>query len=390
MSGKGPTPSGPGGRSVAVVGAGAFGGWAAWHLLRAGCQVTLVDAWGPGNSRASSGGDTRVMRHGYGDDVLYLRLAARSLELFQEHERLWDTPLYDPTGVLWLVHDDDVAARTSQHRFVEAGIPHRVLDRDTLAQQFPQLGLDDIRYGLLEESAGILSARRSCAAVHDAFEAAGGRVVRAWAEPGALQGDQLDALTLSDGARLEADAYVFACGPWLGRVCPDLAPPSAPLVKPTRQEVFTFGVPPGDTQHVPPALPIWADQGERFWYGIPGNLGRGFKLGDDTRGAEIDPTADERVVSQAGLEAARAYLGQRFPALVDAPLIESRVCCYEESPDGDFLVDRHPAARNAWLLGGGSGHGFKHGPALGELLTQCLLGERTPETRFAIERFASA
>jgi glycine/D-amino acid oxidase-like deaminating enzyme len=193
-------------------------------------------------------------------------------------------------------------------------------------------------------------------------------------------------VTLSDGTTLTADAYVFACGPWLGHLFPDVI---GERVRPTRQEVFFFGTPSGDRRFTEEALPVWADHGAHFWYGIPGNEWRGFKLADDTRGPAFDPTAGERLPSAAGLAAARAYLGFRFPALSAAPLLEARVCQYENSPDEHFIIDRHPSAANAWLVGGGSGHGFKHGPAVGELVAGLVLAGGTAGPEFRLSRFAS-
>jgi glycine/D-amino acid oxidase-like deaminating enzyme len=134
---------------------------------------------------------------------------------------------------------------------------------------------------------------------------------------------------------------------------------------------------------------VWADHGTQFWYGIPGNEWRGFKLADDTRGPPFDPTAGERIPSAAGIAAARAYLSYRFPALKAAPLVEARVCQYEQSPDEHFIIDRHPRAANAWLVGGGSGHGFKHGPAVGELVAGLVLAGGTAAPEFRLSRFAS-
>jgi glycine/D-amino acid oxidase-like deaminating enzyme len=125
-------------------------------------------------------------------------------------------------------------------------------------------------------------------------------------------------------------------------------------------------------------------------YGIPGNQGRGFKLADDTRGPEFDPTTGERKISEEALQRTREYLAFRFPGMRDAPLTESRVCQYEQTPDSDFVVDRHPLAGNVWLLGGGSGHGFKHGPALGELVFKLVLEDGELKDCWSLKRFSEA
>src|SRR5438552_2149580 len=135
-------------------------------------------------------------------------------------------------------------------------------------------------------------------------------------------------------------------------------------------------------------LPVWADHGRGFIYGIPGNEWSGFKVADDTRWPPFDPTTGERVPTPEALKAAREYLAFRFPGLKGAPLVEARVCQYENSPDEHFIIDRHPAATNVWLVGGGSGHGFKHGPAVGELVAKLVLGGEVAPPEFRLSRFA--
>ena len=371
---------------VAVIGAGAFGGWTALNLLRRGAQVTLLDAWGPGHSRASSGGESRVIRHAY-ESRLYVDMARRSLDLWRAANAAWGRPLFSPTGVLFMTQ------RGPGERFLEiagghlaaAGVNHQVLSREDLSRRYPQLNLDSIAGGLLEPDAGFLLARRACQAVVDIFRREGGDYRTAYVEPGTMRGGAMINVALSTGGILQADQFVFACGPWLKQLFPDVLGPHLTL---SRQEIFYFGPPPGEHRYSIPNLPVWADFGGTLWYGIPGAESRGFKIADDTRGPELDPTATERSVSARGLEAAREYLGYRFPGLEQAPLIESRVCQYSNTPDADFIVDRHPQAENAWLVGGGSGHGFKHGPALGELVAEQVLHARPPEASFRLARFA--
>jgi glycine/D-amino acid oxidase-like deaminating enzyme len=372
---------------VAVVGAGAFGGWLALWLCRRGARVTLLDAWGPGNSRSSSGGETRVLRAMYGRDCLYTEWVARALGLWTEAEQLWGVPLYRPTGALWMFGGDDGYARASLPCLAAAGLPARELDLGSAAERFPQVSFAGIASVFYEERAGYLAARRACRAVAAAVAAAGGEVREAGASPGGILrrgAGAMEPLALSDGTRLAADVYVFACGPWLGGLFPELL---GPRLRATRQEVFYFGAPPGSGGSFGDrALPVWIDFGERIYYGIPGNDDRGFKVADDSRGEPFDPTHGERVPSAAALDRARRHLARRFPGMAGAPLLESRVCQYENSLDGQLLVDRHPGAANVWLLGGGSGHGFKLGPALGEYAADLILRDGAPRPELALAR----
>lgn len=369
---------------VVVVGAGAFGGWTALWLRRGGARVTLLDAWGPGNSRASSGGETRVIRATYGPRAVYTRMAARALTLWKEHAQRWQRRLYHPIGVLWLVEGDDQYEKAALPLLAEAGVAFEQLSGAETARRYPQINCERVRWAIFEREGGYLTARAACAAVLEAVVAEGGEYRQVAAQPGGAGSGKLAGVKLSDGTTLAADAYVFACGPWLGRLFPDVI---GERVRSTRQEVYFFGTPAGDRRFTEEALPVWADHGARFMYGIPGNEWRGFKVADDTRGPVFDPSAGERIPTPGSLAAARDYLAFRFPELKDAPLVEARVCQYENSPDEHFIIDRHPAAANAWLVGGGSGHGFKHGPALGELVARLVLGDGTPDPQFRLSRF---
>ena len=372
--------------SAIVVGAGAFGGWTALMLRRRGVRVTLVDAWGPGNSRASSGGETRVIRGVYGGDRIYTAMARRAFELWHENENRWKKTLYTRTGALWMVSDAGEFVRASLPFLKEFAFSYDELTPAEAGKRYPQIAFEGIRWALLEKEAGFLLARRSCADVVDGLVAEGGEYRQGQATPGEISGGQLSGVALSDGTRLTADAYVFACGPWLPRVFPALL---GTRIEPTRQEVFFFGTPAGDGRFSEGQMPVWVET-PRFFYGIPGNERRGFKIADDARGPAFDPTSGDRTPTAEGLRSARDYVARRFPALASAPLVESRVCQYENSTDHHYIVDRHPEAANAWILGGGSGHGFKMGPAVGELVAGNVLGEKPLEPFFSLKRFEGA
>jgi glycine/D-amino acid oxidase-like deaminating enzyme len=371
---------------VIVVGAGAFGGWTALYLLRRGAQVTLIDAWGPGNSRASSGGETRIIRGTYGPNQPYTRMAARALQLWQENQKRWNRTLFRRMGVLWMIaRDDDSYEKGSLPMLREAGMPYVEMNYNDLSRAYPQVNFDGVRWAIFEPESGGLMAREACAAVRDAFIAEGGTYRQLAVDPPEIRGGELQDLSFNNGnGRIASSRYVFACGPWLGNMFPDVI---GEKIRPTRQEVFFFGTAGGDIRFNPEKMPIWVDHGERFFYGFPVIERRGFKIADDTRGPMFDPTNGQRVASAEGLASAREHLGLRFPMLKHAPLLESRVCQYENSPDQNFIMDRHPRAGNVWLLGGGSGHGFKHGPAVGEMAAEMVMTEKIPNPLFALGRF---
>jgi sarcosine oxidase len=385
---------------VAVIGAGAFGGWTALCLLERGMRVTLVDAWGAGNSRSSSGGETRVMRGTYGPDQPYTEMAARALRIWGKYERRWKRQFLHRSGVLWMAaHRDDAFERGSVEMLHASKIRYQELSTAQMQKLWPQIHFDGIEWGIFEPDCGYLDARASCAAVVDAVVAGGGKyrqaaVLAPELDPSATSARVLNqqskisnqqSLALSDGSHLKADVCIFACGPWLGKLFPQAI---GNLVQATKQDVFFFGTPPGDTRFHDPNIPVWADHRDHFYYGIPGSDRRGFKIADDSRGPSFDPTHGERIIDPKTLRDIREYLAFRFPAMKDAPLVESRVCQYEQTPDSHFIIDRHPASENVWLLGGGSGHGFKHGPAMGEMMADLILKDREAPAVWKLSRFS--
>ena len=369
--------------SVIVVGAGAFGGWSAFQLLQRGDKVTLLDAWGPGNSRASSGGETRTIRATYGPaHVLYTQMVARALQLWQKYEREWKVKLFFRSGALRMAGDDDSYERATLPVLQEAGIRFEKLSMAECARRWPQMNFEGVSWSVYEPDSGFLAARRGCEAVVSAFLKEGGQYRQAQVTPSPIVSNRMEGIRVSSGEVLTADYYVFALGPWLGKVFSFLDR----LITPTRQEVFFFGTPPGDLRFTEAQLPTWIDGGKKPFFGVPGNHWRGFKIADDTRGPVIDPTTVEREITQQKLADARAYLRTRFPALANAPLLESRVCQYENSTDHNFILDRHPEAENVWIVGGGSGHGFKHGPVIGEMVADAIMGLKPAAKEMRIAR----
>jgi len=360
---------------VAVVGAGVFGAWSAYKLRQQGASVLLIDAYGPGNSRASSGGESRMIRMGYGPDEIYSRMAQRSLVLWQElfGER---HNLFVKTRILWLAHDRDPYCEATAGTLQRIGVPHEKLDRNELARRYPQITLGKVAWGIIEPDSGVLLARRAVQVVAATARALGVDYREEAIAPPAANGP----IRSVSGDEIRAGVYVFACGPWLPKLFAELL---GELIHVTRQEVVFLGVPPGDDRFNVGVMPCWIDFNDLV-YALPNVEGRGFKLAIDAHGPEFDPDSGQRVVTTSGLDAVRKYLAQRVPLVADAPVTETRVCQYENTSNGDFLIDKHPGFENVWLVGGGSGHGFKHGPVVGEYVAQMLSGNGTPEPRFSL------
>ncbi len=370
---------------VVIVGAGVFGAWTALHFARRDKRVLLLDAYGPGNARASSAGESRIIRMGYGADEIYTRWSQKSLTQWKEFFGFTRPGLFRETGVLWLGAEGDARVRDTAATLTRCGVAFEEMDRATLKRRYPQICFDGIATGLLEPESGVLMARRAVAAlVEDAIirgvEYRVAEVVAPVAGGGAGSGE-LKSVTTRGGEEIEAESFVFACGAWLGKIFPDVL---GERIFPTRQEIYFLGVPAGDTRFSPAALPTFLFQGDET-YGMPDLEGRGFKIALDRHGVRVDPDTQSRIVTEAAAEEVRSYVGRRFPGLRGAPIVETRVCQYENTSNGDFLIDRHPTIGNLWFVGGGSGHGFKHGPAVGEYVAGRILDGATGEQRFSLE-----
>ena len=361
----------------AVIGAGVFGAWIAYRLRKAGYSVALLEAYGPGNSRSSSGGESRIIRMSYGPDELYTRWSVRSLELwkqlFNETNR---AQLFVQTGVLWTAPEGCSRAGSNRDSLIQNGVPFEPLKHSELEHRFPQFRFSSPVSAILETTSGVILARQAVQTVVAAALARGVDYLHMLATPPPLAGP------------ISAGQYIYACGPWLPKLFPALL---GSRIHPTRQEVFFFGAPAGNLDFSPAVMPAWLDYGHPSGaYSLPDLEGRGFKLAFDRHGPGTDPDLQERVISSESIEGARAFIAERFPALARAPMVETRVCQYENTSNGDFLIDRHPEFDNVWIAGGGSGHGFKHGPAVGEYVERLLTSSIQPEPRFSLATKSAA
>ena len=370
------------GEHVAIVGAGVFGAWTAHHLQQAGHKVTLIDAWGPAHSRASSGGESRLTRAAYGKDVIYTRMAIEALPQWKALSAVAGLPIFVPAGILFFFPSEEPYVRDSIAAHKEFGLPTDVLSQAEMARRFPMIDFDGISVGLYEPGFGALMARRAVLTLVDRFVRAGGTYLKGFVEQPGRGEERLNDLRLSSGERVLADRFVFAAGPWLPKLFPDVI---GKRIEATRQEVFFFAPPAGDRRFLPGTMPGWADfNGGDIFYGFPDLESRGVKFGHDQHGAEVDPDTQSRRPSDTALAEIIAFRDRRFPLLKGAPLTEARVCQYENSSNGDFLIDLHPQWSNVLLVGGGSGHGFKHGPAVGRYAAARLFGSVKPEPRFSL------
>jgi glycine/D-amino acid oxidase-like deaminating enzyme len=357
--------------TAVVVGAGVFGSSLARHLAIEGWDVTLVEQESPGWDGSSSGGESRLVRYAHGAERWYARSARRARELWREI----DPTLMADCGVAWFAYGDDGWEADSERALMEEGIPVERLEPPEAAKLFPSLGTDDLAWVLFEPEAGVVFASRAVRVLAEQAREAGAKIVRARAEPhGALVGlcRERPGMVCEAPDLLEADYVVWACGPWLAKLFPGLVE-----LRPTLQEVVFF-----DAAEEWAKAPGWVDY-DRSLYGHGALRGWGFKAASDAEGNGADPD-DLGDLAGATEPRIRRYLADRFPALRDAPLRRHRPCPYELTVDTHFIAAPHPEHPHVWLLGGGSGHGFKHGPALAERVAAWLRGDEQADPRFAL------
>lgn len=361
---------------IVVIGAGAFGGWTALHLRMLGARVTLVDAYGPGNSRATSGDETRGVRSSYADRLLWVRWAKEAIRRWKEWDEVWARPfrmrLFFTTGDLAFRPEYDAWMTDTRISWDRIGAHYELPSIDDVRREYPVFRLDGMGVAMYEPDAGVVRARRACEVVAEAFRQEGGEVIVARAAPGRRSANRLDELLLEPGQPLRADAYVFACGPWLPKVLPDVMENRLRI---PLGHVYYFGTPPGDNRFTYPNLPSFNFPGITGWPCL-GVDNRGFRVRTGGRPPE-DPDVSQRWIDSSFHEQPRAFLAERFPLMENAPLLETRACHYESSIDRNFIIDKHPGLDNVWIAGGGSAEGFKFGPVVGEYVAKRVLGRET-------------
>ena len=345
---------------VAVIGAGAFGAWTALHLAEAGLRVTLVDMFGAGNDRSSSGGESRNIRAAYASNAFYTRWARQAWSRWLEREAEFGVRLVYPCGSL---RGGTAVELAEQSRiFTEIGAPWEQLRPDEVAYRWPQVSPagEDVFY---EPESGVLAATRSLQEVERAIGACGGVVVQGVAR---LIDSGANTRLEVDGRSLACDTIVLACGPWLRSLLPGLL---GPLIRTPRRELVFISPPPGDTRYGWERCPNLVDA--LGW--TSADLGNGVKIAPPMKGIDMDPDEPLRLPSPLALKGAEAFVRARLPGLVGRPVVSTYVSQLENTASEDFIIDRHPDVPGVIIAGGGSGHAFKFGPVLGDYVAKAVL-----------------
>ena len=371
-----------------VAGAGVMGSWTAYFLLKAGYDVTLCDPWGAGNPLASSGGETRLIRYLYGKNEIYFNLAKRSMELWKQEEKAIGKKLFFQNGMLIFsempVYD---YAEESKSLYESNGFKLDKIAAQELKKLYPFINTEDLDHAIYDKEAGFLLAAESCKQVASSLEKQGGSFKFASVKPSEIKSGNMKEVILSDGSKLNADIFVFANGPWLGKIFPEVFEGK---LKITRQPVCFFSPPKDFAASLQKPFPIWMNRdkaNKERSYGVYDPVLGGFKFAyTQLEIQEFDPESDQRIVQQSEIEHARYLMEKRFNFMKNAPLLYNKVCQHTDTPDRNFILDQHPECENVWLMGGGSGHAFKHGPALGELAMKLILNEENNFEDFKLSR----
>ena len=414
--------------SVVVVGAGAFGGWTALHLQRMGARVTLVDMYGPGNSRSTSGDESRGVRTSYGDrphGELWMQWAYESITRWKQFDAEFGIPaknqIFFTTGDLLMRESWEPFLTQTRAWWEKNKIPHETLPVDEVRKRWPVLGIDDIQAVLYEPHAGVVRARRSTQLVAEVFQREGGKLLIGRVVPPVPGEFDGRSVKLTSGDTLSADTFVFAVGPWMYKT---FALMQNRMRTPIGTVVY-FATPPGDSRFMYPALPSFNFPGTTGWAALPVD-NRGFRVrgggGGGGRGNQqagnqqpaaqpanpqpaapqpvqsatdnvADPDLSSRWVAPERLTGPRNFVTRRFPDLKDAPIAQTWACHYEQTSSRNFIIDRHPGMASVWLAGGGNAEAFKSGPMLGEYIAKRVLGDegnpeiakqfRIPENEYA-------
>jgi len=399
---------------VVVVGAGAFGGWTALNLRRMGAKVTMIDMFGPGNARATSGDESRGVRSSYGDRTQgeqWMKWARVAMDKWKDFDKQFSKPLkmrvYYTTGDVILRAQEENFTKNTKELWIKNKIPHEVLTGDEVRKRWPQWKSDDITHAIYEPDAGVVRARRSCEAVSEVFRYEGGTILIERVVPPEESGFDGSEITLVNGTKIGADIFVFCTGPWLGKTFEGMKN----RMRTPMGQVFYWGTPPGDQRFTYPNMPSWNFPGATGWAALP-NDSRGFRIrggggGGGPQSASqanqqsattaaipapppvaapaptpggppvnvTDPDLSSRYVESDRVPRARAFLESRFPDLKDMPLLATHACHYEQTSSRNFIIDRHPTLKNVWISGGGNAEGFKFGPVVGEYTARRVLGK---------------
>ncbi len=372
---------------VIVVGLGAMGSAAARALARRGARVLGLDRFAPPHDSGSSHGGSRIIREAYFEDPIYVPLVQRAYLLWEELAREFGKPLLLTTGGLMIGAHESALVRGAVLSATEHGLPYERLEPAELRRRFPAFRPGEEMIGIWEPRAGVLAPEESIAAFLAGARRHGAELrtnepALSWRQ----DGEGFEVRTAR--GRYRAEKLVLAAGAWMRPLLPDL---DLPLVV---ERVVQYWFDPGETRerfephHCP--ISIWEPEGGPFFYAFPMIEGR-VKAALHHEGEPVDPDVVRREVAADESDTLRAMLERYLPVGGGAP-VEAKTCMYTNTPDEDFVIDRHPGHEGVVIVSACSGHGFKFAPAIGEAVSDLVVEgwTRWDLARFGIGRLVGA
>ena len=346
-----------------MVGLGAMGSAAAYHMSKRGARVLGLDRFRPPHNLGSSHGQTRIIREAYFEHPAYVPLVQRAYVLWEELAREAGDRLFLQTGGLMIGAPDGMVVSGSRLSAETHGLPFEILSADDIGKRFPALKAAENMVGILEPRAGILFPEKCIAAHLAAVKGAQlnyDEQVVGWKK----RGGAIEVLTHKDV--YSCGGLVLSAGSWMKQLVPEL-----PLVV-ERQALAWFEATEPEIFR-PERCPIhlWEYAAGKYWYGFP-DLGNGVKVAGHHEGQVSQPDAVERSVSSSEIASLHALVRPYLPTLAER-CMESVVCMYTNTPDGHFLIDRHPEDPQVLLVSPCSGHGFKFSAAIGEVVADLVM-----------------
>ena len=369
---------------IQIIGAGIFGLTAAISLKKRGYKVRVVHDGSIPHHLAASTDISKAVRMEYGSDEFYFKMAEKSIHGWHNWNELFGTKLYHEVGFLMLCRKkletlEQDFEYSSYKMLSRHGYHPSRIDQTTLKADYPALKAESFQEAVFNPVAGYAEASKTVNTLAEFAESLGvqfndhSEVIDLVQTNGRVTG-----VKTQNGKVFHADHTVIASGAF----SPDLVPDLKPWIKATAHPVFWLK-PRNPKPLMVPSLSVFtADISNTGWYGFPYLREPGvFKIAKHSAGEELDPMESDRRVTDAEVNDMRKFLNMYFPDVASSPLINTRKCLYTDTLDGHFLIDRHPRLEQLTLATGGSGHGFKMAPVLGDLIANAV------ETGERVERF---
>lgn len=364
-----------------VVGLGAMGSAALYHLARRGVRVLGVEQFPLFHNRGSSHGRSRVFRTTY-VDPLYVDLSMEAMDLWRSLEEQSGRSLLHLTGLLAFASRTNERFASQLATLQQMSLPHQVLDGREAMRRFDVFSFDEDTVAFFAERNGVLLADQALRSMHE-LARQHGAVVCDETEVRAIEplGDSVR-LAIGDGT-VTAGRVVVTAGPWLKSLFADL---ELPLTVTREQKVY-FAVDQPERYQFH-RMPVFVEYDTSI-YGLPMHSAAGIKVAADHAGDAVEPNNVNRTVDPDYVDRIAAWVCRWMPA-ASPRLTEAAVCLYTNTPDLDFIIDRHPQLPNIVVAGGFSGHGFKFSILAGDILADLVMDDTTtrPISRFRLERFS--